>query len=221
MERIDLCLEADRLRVALRVFNYPASPHRRKHGPDGYEKYESYRDWLRDEFSYRCVFSLVRETWIGKSTAFDIDHFQPQTTHGNLVCSYDNLLYLTHRLNLKKGKRTLPDPCSIALGQCLQVEPEGEQIGEISARNHNEVGRRIINVLRLNSDDATAERRMWLKILRSLAQTDETTFRELIGYPAALPNLRKKDAPTNSRQSGIDRSAQVLRDEKKSLPDWY
>ncbi len=36
----------------LRPFAYPATPHRRKHGPGGYERYQEYKDWLRDEFTF-------------------------------------------------------------------------------------------------------------------------------------------------------------------------
>ncbi len=36
-------------------FIYPARPHTRRHGPQGYAGYASYRPWLRDEFSFRCV----------------------------------------------------------------------------------------------------------------------------------------------------------------------
>ncbi len=36
-------------------FSYPNRPHVRRHGPRGYANYESYRPWLRDEFSFRCV----------------------------------------------------------------------------------------------------------------------------------------------------------------------
>ena len=57
-------------------FVYPAQPHRRRHGPRGYAGYESYRDWLRDEFSFRCVYCLNHEQWVIAKGAFAIDHFE-------------------------------------------------------------------------------------------------------------------------------------------------
>jgi hypothetical protein len=45
------------------VFDYAATAHVRRHGPFGYQDYESYRDWLRDEFSFRCVYCLKRIFW--------------------------------------------------------------------------------------------------------------------------------------------------------------
>jgi hypothetical protein len=41
-------------------FEYPLMPHVRRHGPAGYDDYASYRDWLRDEFTFRCVFWWCR-----------------------------------------------------------------------------------------------------------------------------------------------------------------
>lgn len=217
MDRIDLSRVEDRLKVASRVFAYPEEPHQRRHGPSGYKSYESYRDWLRDEFSYRCVFSLIRETWIGRKAHFDIDHLEPQNSREDLVCEYDNLLYVTHRVNLVRGKRSLPDPCKVALGKCLRVDAD---TGEIHAKN--DVGGKIIDVLKLNSPDATADRLKWLSILCSVAQTDEEGFRRLIGYPKDFRDLSKTqaEAKRNSRPNGIAESA-FERCRAKMLPEWY
>src|ERR1051325_2575973 len=152
MESFDLTLESDRLALVERVFVYSPVPHTRKHGPRGYSTYESFRDWLRDEFSYRCVFSLFRETW--PQARFHIDHLVSQKERPDLVCDYDNLILLEGRLNLVKGKRRLPDPCKIALGECLFVHAVGEQMGCIEARGGSKAGEQIIRVLRLDSDDA-------------------------------------------------------------------
>jgi hypothetical protein len=218
MERYDLAKASDRLAVAELAFTYPPLPHQRKHGPRGYEGYESYRDWLRDAFSYRCVFSLVRETWLGRRANFDIDHLNPQATRPDLTCEYDNLLYLQHRLNLIRGRRSIPDPGLVALGQCLRVHTQGDRLGFIETLN--EVGERIERVFRLNSDDAVSEREKWLKILRSVAITDEKLFRQLIGYPKDLPDLRRKQDKENTRKAGLQISAGFLLDSGQ-LPDWY
>ena len=164
METFDLTNERDRLALAARVFVYPPGPHRRKHGPTGYTDYESYRDWLRDEFSYRCVFSLFRETW--PQTRFHIDHLVSQNERPDLVCNNDNLILLEARLNLVKGKRHVPDPCKVALDKCLLVHTGGDQMGCIEARDGNKIGEQIIRMLRLDSDDATQIRRDWIGILR-------------------------------------------------------
>jgi hypothetical protein len=38
------------------VFAYPVIPHVRRHGPRGYVDDEHYNPWLRDEFTFRCVY---------------------------------------------------------------------------------------------------------------------------------------------------------------------
>jgi hypothetical protein len=218
MERYDLARKSDRLALAGLIFTYPPMPHQRKHGPRGYTTYESYRDWLRDEFSYRCVFSLVRETWLGRLANFDIDHLEAKTSRPDLTCEYDNLLYLTHRLNLIRGKRRIPDPCRVALGQCLQVHTQGDRLGYIATLN--EIGERIERIFRLNSEDAVAERVKWLRIMRAAAANDEALFRQLIGYPTDLPDLHGKRETENTRKAGLQESARFLLVSGK-LPEWY
>ena len=52
-------------------FRYPEQPHVRRHGPQGYVTLESYRPWLRDEFTFRCVYCLLREQWGRARGSFD------------------------------------------------------------------------------------------------------------------------------------------------------
>lgn len=74
-------------------FTYSESAHVRRHGPRGYADYESYRPWLRDEFSFRCVYCLTREVWGPLLGVYAIDHFMPLALRPDLECDYDNLLY--------------------------------------------------------------------------------------------------------------------------------
>lgn len=220
MERLDLTSVGNRMAVAERVFSYPTRPHQRKHGPTGYTDYESYRDWLRDEFSYRCVFSLVREQWVSRTGNFDIDHWKPRAERPDLTCEYDNLFYVFHPLNLIRSKKSLPNPSTVALADCLHVYPNGVRMGEIEALNIS--GERIIQVLRLDSVDSTGFRRRVLSMLRSLAVTDERTFREMVGFPKDLPDLRpsKRRNKGNTRPAGLDQSDLNLR-ESGMLSEWY
>jgi hypothetical protein len=217
MVRYDLTKESDRLALVELVFIYPAIPHKRKHGPRGYTTLEPFREWLRDEFSYRCVFSLVRETW-PDSGGFEIDHLEPRATRPDLIYEYDNLLYLTHRLNLIRGKRAIPDPGQIALGKCLRVNLQGDRFGYVETLNP--IGEQIERIFNLNSEKAVACRVMWLAILRSLAITDENGFRRMMGYPSDLYDLELKKETENSRKDGLKQSAHYLR-AMRILPEWY
>jgi len=127
-------------------FEYPAEPHSRRHGPAGYDDYGSYRDWLRDEFTFRCVYCLHRERWYGRPGSFDIEHFIPVSVDPRGKCEYTNLLYACRTCNAAKSDvLAVPDPCTVAFGDCLRVKTDGE------IEPLNEAGRRLRDVLRLNS----------------------------------------------------------------------
>jgi hypothetical protein len=78
------------------AFTYPPQAHVRRHGPAGYQDYASYRPWLRDEFTFRCVYCLIRECWGRRTGEFDLDHFVPQSLDPEAEVVYDNLLYACH-----------------------------------------------------------------------------------------------------------------------------
>jgi hypothetical protein len=75
-------------------FTYPDRPHGRRHGPVGYADYTSYRPWLRDEFAFRCVYCLRRETMGQHFGEFAVDHFLPVKHRPDLTTVYTNLLYV-------------------------------------------------------------------------------------------------------------------------------
>src|SRR6516162_1416142 len=96
-------------------FEYPTASHTRRHGPAGYQDYESYRDWLRDEFMFRCIYCLHRERWYGRSATFHIEHFIPVTDDPSRKFEYANLLYACATCNAAKlGVLGVPNPCDIA-----------------------------------------------------------------------------------------------------------
>lgn len=76
----------------LDAFRYPPYRPVRRHGPQGYANYRSYRPWLRDEFAFRCVYCLIREQWGRVTGEFDLDHFVPQVRDPNSQPEYDKLL---------------------------------------------------------------------------------------------------------------------------------
>ncbi len=58
-------------------FAYPAEPHQRKHAPAGYKDYRACKPWLRDEFTFRCVYCLERELWYpDRAASFSADHVE-------------------------------------------------------------------------------------------------------------------------------------------------
>lgn len=178
-------------------FDYPTTPHVRKHGPEGYRDYPSFRDWLRDEFTFRCVFCLHREQWYNRTGTFNVEHFIPVAIDESGRCDYPNLLYACSTCNnAKRAILGVPDPCSVAFGDCLNVQTHGE----VDALNPE--GKKLVGVLRLNSDSNVDYRRRWIRNLSNLKVTDPVLFDEYMAFPRDLPDLRTKRVENNSKPDG-------------------
>lgn len=196
-------------------YEYPQSPHIRRHGPSGWDQYTKYRQWLRDEFAFRCVYCLDRERWRDMRQPLQIDHFQPQALNPNLACVYSNLLYLCPACNRLKSTSILPDPCAVALGDCLRVYESG-RIEGLTAE-----GDRLIDVLALDTAHARDRRRIIIGTIASLAQSNSNMFQEWMRFPDDLPDLSQPPAPpNNSRPVGIIESY-FERRRINQLPDCY
>ena len=198
----------------LEPFAYPTTPHVRKHGPHGYMNYGSYRDWLRDEFSFRCVFCLRREQWGVVRSMWDIDHFVPQHSNPQCKLDYENLLYTCHTCNSAKSGHIVPDPCKVAFGKCIEVHGDGT----VSALSDN--GERLIDRLRLDNEDHTKFRYLMIAALRSLARHDRQNYILWMRYPDSLPDLSRLKPPGNTRPKGVNDSCYARRI-RGVLPEIY
>src|SRR5262249_44817794 len=148
-------------------FEYPNEVYSRRHGPEGYTNYESFRDWLRDEFLFRCVYCLHREQWYHRSTTFTLDHFTPVTVDDDGMCEYTNLLYACATCNnAKRAIIGIPDPCKIRFSRCLRINDDGY----VQALNDD--GKKLEAALRLNSKNNLTHRSRWMRTLKSLSAND-------------------------------------------------
>lgn len=195
-------------------FSYPSGPHVRRHGPAGWNEYGRYRPWLRDEFCFRCVYCLIRESWVDMRRGYQIDHFVPQKLRPDLKADYDNLLYLCPACNNLKGASLLPDPSVIALDSCLRFLKNG------TVEALNEHGEIIVEVLQLDDPRLVDLRRRKNGILASLAENDWPLFVEEMGFPKDLPNLSQDLPPQNSRPEGL-KTSWFAKWETGSLPEVY
>jgi hypothetical protein len=196
-------------------FIYPAAPHTRRHGPQGYADYASYRPWLRDEFSFRCVFCLNREKWRRVRWTFDLDHFLPAALHPDLARTYENLLYSCRTCNGAKGDEAIPDPCQALLNGDVTVHDDGA----LEARTAD--ARRIVRVLGLDDREATEFRRLWIEIVALAERSDQPLYRRLMGFPDDLPDLTRLRPPSgNVRPAGI-RTSFFARRKAGTLPATY
>jgi hypothetical protein len=202
------------------LFAYPDLPHARKHGPGGYSNYQEYKDWLRDEFTFRCGYCLERELWYPSwQAAFAVEHILPQSTHPHLICAYENLLYACLRCNAFKQDLTTLNPTVSALAQHLRVEEDGLLTGL------TDDGKEFILLLHLNERPALEVRRAKLLILSLKRRFPneprvDQLFRQEFGFPQDLPDLETKRPETNSRPAGLLNTYFRQRSEKR-LPDVY
>ncbi len=198
-------------------FEYPTEPHIRLHGPDGYTDYESYRDWLRDEFTFRYVYCLHREQWYGRAATFNVEHFIPVTVDPEGKCEYTNLLYACATCNnAKRAILGVPDPCQVAFHDCLRVKNDGQVVALDAA------GEKLRDALRLNSKSNVRQRARWMRTLAALKNTHPKLYEEYMGSPEDLPNLRlpKKRVPRNSKPEGAANCYFALR-KRGELPATY
>lgn len=179
-------------------FRYPDTPLVRKHGPVGYAHHRQYRDWLRDEFRFRCVFCLIREQWGQGKGHFDIDHFEPRKLRPDLATDYDNLVYACHTCNLDKSSKSIPDPAIHAYGRCLEIHDDGT-IHPLCSE-----GLILIDELDLDAKSRTAFRKLILKIINlAVSQGAGDLLEDMLGLPHNLPALRNKPPGGNKRPKGL------------------
>jgi hypothetical protein len=180
------------------IFDYPERQEERRHGPAGYAEYESYRPWLRDEFDFRCAYCLKRETWGQVTSAFELDHFEPQSLNPQLRLDYWNLLYACRCCNAVKRDQTVADPFRLLRADQLTTLPDG------SLRPHDRDTQRLIRQLDLNSARLRSWRVMWMRIVALAKDRDTALYFQLVGFPEDLPNLSKLRPPQNARKESLE-----------------
>jgi hypothetical protein len=198
-------------------FEYPDGTHSLRHGPAGYRNYQSFRPWLRDEFDFRCAYCLFREGWC-RILSFQLDHFVPQIREPQRATTYSNLIYACPTCNLGKSKKPLPAPLSHMRRESVTVHEDG------TIEGHTNEARRTIRVLGLDSLEHVAWRRQMIENIELAWAAQQAgksdLYREMMGYPAELPDLAHLKAPSNSRPEGVHESA-FARRERGALPDVY
>lgn len=203
------------------VFQYPAFPQTRKHGPRGYSDYTSYKPWLRDDFLFRCAYCLTRERWRPDGQeGFSVDHFNAQSLFPQWRGDYNNLFYACCSCNAARREIPLPlAPSSQPLGAHLRIGDDG-MVEPLTLE-----GAQFIAICHLNRPAMAAYRRRFLRLIDTLAsnptpQTD-AALKELLGFPDNLPDLAAKRPPQgNARPEGLIGSC-FERRRRSELPETY
>jgi hypothetical protein len=176
--------------------------------------YDSYRPWLRDEFDFRCVYCLKRETWGQVTSEFELDHFAPQTLDPQLRLDYFNLVYACQRCNSVKRDQTVGDPYRLLRSTLTATLPDG------SLRALDRDTQRLVRQLDLNSPRLKSWRVMWMRIVVLAKERDPGLYSRLVGFPEDLPDLRRMRPPMNARKAGLAESWFAQR-ERGDLPIEY
>ena len=203
------------------AFRYPSEAQTRRHGPQGYRDYRSYKPWLRDDFAFRCVYCLWRERWCSDGDAsFAADHLLPQTTHPSRARDYGNLVYTCVRCNCLKRDQVAPlDPCERALGEHMEVRDDG------AIRALTPQGAELIEVCRLSRPKLTQARGLVLSLIRTLqahpSRKASDLLRRIQGYPGNLPDLASLRPPGGNTRPGGVATSHAERRRRGALPEVY
>lgn len=196
------------------IFGYPEPKSGRIHGPSGYSSYESFRPWLRDEFTFRCVYCLKRETWGQVTGEFELDHFEPQSIAPDQTLDYSNLVYACRRCNAIKRDQRVDDPLAILSSDAVTVLPDGV----LSSQHPAAI--RLIRQIDLNSPRLKQWRVMWLRVVDLAKERDPDLYGQLTGFPDDMPDLSRLKPPSNSQPEGLEISWYARR-QRGLLPESY
>lgn len=206
------------------IFEYPPEPQERRHGPAGYAGYPSYKPWLRDDFTFRCVYCLSRERWSRRGqTSFSVEHTTPQADDPGQRTEYANLLYACTDCNSSRQDRAVLDPCRIALSEHLRVAEDGAVEGLTPE------GRAHVRVLGLDDPALTEFRGRLLALVRQYesdvrlaADPDaQRLLRRWTGFPDDLPDLAALHPPGGNSQPAAVRDCHYERRKRGELPESY
>ncbi len=106
---------------------------------------------------FRCVYCLHREQWYHRGATFHIEHFIPIAADPREKLEYANLLYACATCNnAKRALLGVPNPCSIAFADCVNIRDDGQ----VEALNN--AGESLVEKLRLNSAKNVQHRSRWM-----------------------------------------------------------
>jgi hypothetical protein len=203
-------------------FQFPTTPLVRRHGPQGYSDYQSYKPWLRDEFSFRCVFCLLRETWYRPFGAdlFGVEHLVPRSRVPELELAYDNLLYACISCNSwKRDDEPLLDPMRDGFGNHLRLLADG------SLTWTTKEGKQLIRIVQLNRPALIRYRRELLEMAQLASDNPEsetaTQYRARMVFPDDLPDLASLRPPGgNTAPDGVQ-TCYFAQRQRGELPATY
>jgi HNH endonuclease len=207
-----------------RPFHYPESVHERRHSPAGYKNSASFKDWLRDEFTFRCVYCMFRErAYASGDNCFSVDHLIPRSADrgGPSELDYENMVYACCRCNASRGATTILNPIDAVLRKHLDFTE-----ADCTIQGLTEEGNEVIRLLRLNDAKYVQYRRCALSVLEMKRENpDDPEVHKLyvhyFGYPDNLPDLRLLKPPEGNKITGSENTCYYARRERGELHETY
>ena len=195
-------------------FQYPEHPHCRKHGPE-YTDPADYTDWLRDEFDFRCVYCMSRESWSRPRAVWAVEHLIPRKERPDLATEYTNLVLACAQCNSHKSSYAdMPDPCKQAYGKLVSVSADG------TITHHSREGLRLIRIASLDDADATEWRRKEIATTRNHKANDPAEYLKRMAFPTDLPDLANRRVKNNSKPQGA-KQCRFEQNKQGTLPPTY
>lgn len=203
---------------------YPSVEHsRRRHEPPqsvrpegdkpSRRDYAQYKDYLRDEFRFTCVYCLRRETWGTGKAFFGVEHYQPKSGGGDERHAYANLVYACNPCNSVKGKKVLSadlHPETNPYARHLRIRTDG------TIESLTTTGEILIEKLHLDRPDLNELRRKFYRLLEHHQERESegdtgslAILIEFFGWPADAPTL-------DGRPGAKDPYAK-----RGDLPEWF
>jgi len=136
-------------------------------------------------------FSMVKKVGLGRQFGSNKYHFSLFPSHALLVSVGSELRNVF--------------PCELENGRVEALNDDGEKLRQ---------------VLLLDSVSNVRYRSRLIRTLEALRTNDAGLYREYMGFPENLPNLRAKQAPANTKPDGIVNCYFALR-ERGELPATY
>ena len=204
-------------------FVYPPEEHRRRHCPAGYRNYKAFKPWLRDDFTFRCVYCLFREAWYPDwQSSFSVDHIVPQVSAPDRVCDYENMVYACTACNSAKQDVEVLDPTASSLREHLRVRDDGS-IDALTVE-----GQDLIDQLGLDRESVARVRRYYLDLIALKREHPEnprihSLFVQRLGFPHPndLPDLTVLRPPGGNSRKGSESTCFRRRSLEGSLGTYY
>ena len=204
------------------VFDYP-STFTAKYAPWGYSRYASYKDWLRDEFGFRCVYCLTREKWCPTGHRdFAVEHIAPKVSNKKMSTVYENLAYSCHLCNSLKGTKLTINPRVNPFGNHLAVNPDGTINGTTPQ------GRKMILLLGLDDPERNALRKRYIDIYNAFQNPSLNTsqfvidlYNDVFGYPVPMPDLKAKNPLGLKNKKSVNRCCYQRHHGKSPRPVYF